>query len=74
MHVFVLSPVQLFVSPWTAALQDPLSMEFSKQEYWSGLPFPPPGNLPNPGVQPVSLASAVLAVRFFTTEPSGKPK
>ena len=65
MHVFVLSPVQLFVSPWTAALQDPLSMEFSKQEYWSGLPFPPPGNLPNPGIEP---ASPSLAGKFFTTE------
>ena len=73
-HVFVLSPVQLFVTPWTAARQAPLSMEFSKQEYWSGLPFPSPGNLPNPGAEPVSLASAVLAGRFFTTEPSGKPK
>ena len=74
MHVFVLSPVQLFVTPWTAACQAPLSMEFSKQEYWSGLPFPPPGDLPNPGIKPVSLASAALAGRFFTTEPPGKPK
>ena len=74
MHVFVLSPVQLFVTPWTAACQTPLSMEFSKQEYWSGLPFPPPGDLPNPGIKPVSLASAALAGRFFTTEPPGKPK
>ena len=74
MHVFVLSPVQLFVTPWTAAHQALVSMEFSKQEYWSGLPFPPPGDLPNPGIEPVSLASAALAGRFFTTEPPGKPK
>ena len=74
MHVFVLSPVQLFVTPWTAAHQALVSMEFSKQEYWSGLPFPPPGDLPKPGIEPVSLASAALAGRFFTTEPPGKPK
>ena len=67
MHVFVLSPVQLFVSPWTAALQDPLSMEFSKQEYWSGLPLPTPGDLPDPGIEPIFLASPALAGRFFTT-------
>ena len=50
-------------------------MEFSRQEYWSGLPFPPPADLPNPGTEPVSLVSLVslaLAGRFFTTEPSGK--
>ena len=74
MHVFVLSPVQLFVTPWTAAHQALVSVEFSNQEYWSGLPFPPPGDLPNPGIEPVSLASAALAGRFFTTEPPGKPK
>ena len=45
-----------FVTPWTAACQAPLSMEFSRQEYWSGLPFPPPGDLPNPGIKPVSPA------------------
>ena len=54
MHVFVLSPVQLFVTLWTAACQTPLSMKFSKQEYWSGLPFPPPGDLPDPGIKPMS--------------------
>ena len=59
-----------FVTPWTVAHQAPLSMEFPKQEYWSGLPFPPPGNLPDPGIKPVSPA---LAGRFFTTEPPGKP-
>ena len=49
MHMYVLSRVQLFVIPWTVACQAPLSMGFSWQEYWSGLPFPPPGSLPVPG-------------------------
>ena len=53
--------------PCTVALQTPLSMEFSRQEYWSRLPFPTPGNLPNPGIKPLSLASPALAGRFFTT-------
>ena len=48
-------------------------MELSWQEYWSGLPFPPPGDLPNPGAEPVSLAPPVLADGFFTTVPPGKP-
>ena len=52
------------------AHQAPLSMEFSRQEYWSGLPFPPPGDLPDPGTEPMSPA---LAARFFTTMPPGKP-
>ena len=47
--------VQLFLTPWTVALQAPLSMGFSRQEYWSGLPCPPPGDLPNPGIKPVSF-------------------
>ena len=51
-----LSHVQLFVTPWTGAYQAPLSMEFSRQEYWSGLPFPSPGDLPNPGIKPGSPA------------------
>ena len=46
------SRVQLFATPWTVALQGPLSMGFSRQEYWSGLPFPSPGDLPNPGIKP----------------------
>ena len=50
--------------------QAPLSRGFSRQEYWSGLPFPPPGGLPDPGIEPMSPA---LAGRFFTTEPHGKP-
>ena len=52
----------------------PLFMEFHRQEYWSGLPFPPPGDRPNPGMEPRSSASASLAGRFFTTEPPGKPQ
>ena len=53
--------------PWTAASQTPLSMEFSKQEYWSGLPFPSPGHLPDSGIEPRSLVCPALAGRFFTT-------
>ena len=52
---------------WTIALQAPLSMGFSRQEYWSGLPYPPPGDLPDPGIEPVSLISLALAGGFFTT-------
>ena len=52
---------------WTAARQAPLSMGFSRQEYWSGLPCPPPGNLPDPVIKPTSLMSPVLAGGFFTT-------
>ena len=55
---------------WTRANQVPLSMVFSRQEYWSGLPFPSPGDLSDPGIEPGSLA---LADGFFTTEPPGKP-
>ena len=56
-----------FCNPWTVALQAPLSMGFSRQEYWSGLPCPPSDDLPNPGTEPVSLMSPALASRFFTT-------
>jgi len=51
-----LSHVRLFETPWTVAYQATQSMEFSRQEYWSGLPFPPPGDLPNPGIEPGSPA------------------
>ena len=61
----VLSHVQLSATPWTVAHQPPLSMEFSRQEHWSGLPFPPPGDLPNPVIKPTSPA---LAGGFFTAE------
>ena len=52
---------------WTVAHQAPLSMGFSRQEYWSGLPCPPPGDLCDPGIEPTSLTSPALADRFFTT-------
>ena len=65
--------VQLFVSPWTAAHQAPLSMGFSRQEYWSRLPFSSPGGLSNLGIEPPSLAPATLAGGLFTTAPSRKP-
>ena len=58
---------QLFVTLWTTAHQSPLSMEFSRQEYWSGLPFPPPGDLPDPGIELMSLVSPAWAGGFFTT-------
>ena len=61
------SRVQLCATLWTVAHQASLSMEFSRQEYWSGLPFPPPGYLPDPGIEPVSLKSPVLPGGFFTT-------
>ena len=64
---FVLSHVQLFATPWNVAHQAPLTMEFFRQEYWRGVPFPTPGDLPDPGIEPVSLASLALAGRFFTT-------
>ena len=59
-----------FVTVWTVAYQAPVSLGFPRQEYWSGLPFPSPGDLPEPGINPMSLA---VAGRFFTAEPPGKP-
>ena len=73
MHAQLLSHIQLFVTLRTVARQAPLSMKFSKQEYWSGLPFPPPGDLLESGVELTSPAFPALASRFFTTEPPGKP-
>ena len=67
--VQLLSQVQLFATPRTVAHQAPLLMGFPKQEYWSGLPFLFPGNLPDPGIEPLSPA---LAGEFFTTKPPGK--
>ena len=61
--------VRLFETLWTVARQAPVSMRFFRQEYWNGLLFPSPGDLPNPGSEP---ASPALAGRFFTTEPPGK--
>ena len=66
----LLSHVQLYVIPWTATVQAPLSMKFPRQGYLSGLPFSTPGDLPDPGIE---LMSPALAGRFFTTEPPGKP-
>ena len=63
---------QLFVTPWIVALQVPLSMEFSRQEYWSGWPFPSPRDLPDPGIKPASLVSPALAGGIFTTAPLRK--
>ena len=57
-----LSRVGLFATPWTVAYQVPLSMGFSRQEYWSGLPFPSPGDLPDPEIEPESLASKSLQI------------
>ena len=67
------SHVQLFATPWTVAHQAPLSMEFSKQEYWSGLPCPPPRDLPDSGIKPLSLRSLALAGDFFTTSTTVVP-
>ena len=68
----LLSHVRLFATPWTVTHQAPLSMEFSRREYWNGLPCPPPGDLPNPGTEPVSLTSLALAGMFFTTSATWK--
>ena len=65
-----LSCVQLFVTPWTVAHQAPPSMGFSRQEYWSGLLFPSPGDVPNPGIEPLSPA---LQANSLPSEPPGKP-
>ena len=66
MCCLVAKSVRLFATPWTVAHQAPLSVGFPRQERWSGLPFPAPGDLPNPGIEP---ASPALAGGFFTTEP-----
>ena len=66
-YSYMLSHVPLFATPWTVARQAPLSVGFPRQEYWSGLPFPPQGDLPDPGIKPVSLMSPALAGRFFST-------
>ena len=65
-----LSRVRLFATPWTVAYQAPLSMGFSRQECWSGLPFPSPGDLPDPGIKPGSPA---LQADVLPSEPPGKP-
>ena len=70
MKVKSLSCVQLFATLWTVAYQASMSMGFSRQEYWSGLPFPSPGNLPDPGIKPGSPA---LEADALTSERPGKP-
>ena len=65
-----LSRARLFVTPWTVVYKAPLSVEFSRQEYWSGLPFPSPGDLPDPGIKPRSPTLQADALPF---EPPGKP-
>ena len=72
-YVSVLSNIRLLANPQTVGHQAPLSMGFSKQEYWSGLPFPPSGDLPNPGIKLMSLVSPALAGRFFTTSATWEP-
>ena len=69
----LLSGVPLFVTLWTVAGQAPLSVGFSRQDYWSGLPCPPPGDLCNPGIEPMSLMSLALQAASLPTEPPGKP-
>ena len=59
------------MTPWTVAHQAPLSVGFSRQEYWSGLPFLPPGDLPDPEIEPVALLSLALQADSFPSEPSG---
>ena len=71
MRAQLLSCVRLHMTPWTMVHQAPLSMGFSRQEHWVGLQCPPPGDLPKPGIEPVSPASAG---GFFTTEPPWKPR
>ena len=66
-NLWVHSCVRLFATPWTVAHHAPLSMGFPRQEYWSGVPFPPPGDLPNPGIKPGSLVSLAFGSIFFTT-------
>ena len=66
MYVYMLSHVLFFSTPWTVAHKARLSLEFSRQEYWSGLPFSTPGDLANHGIEPASLESSTLAGRFFT--------
>ena len=68
-----LSCVRLFVTPWTVVRQAPLSIEFSRQEYWSGFSFPTPEGLPDPGIKPESPVVPALAGGFFTTVPPGEP-
>ena len=69
--VKLLSRIRLFATPWTVAYQAPPSMGFSRQEYWSGVPFPSPGDLPDPGIEP---GSPIFQADALTSEPPGKPE
>ena len=69
----ILSHVRLFATPWPVACQAPLSMGFSRKQYWSGLLFPLPGDLPHPGMKPASPASPALPGGFFATKPPEMP-
>ena len=73
MHTQLLSCVQFFTTPWTITHQTPLTMEFFRQEYGRGLPFPPPGYLPDSWIESASPVSPALASRYYTTMPPGKP-
>ena len=68
-----LSRVRLFVTPWTVTYQAPWSMGFSRQEYWSRLPFPSPGDLPDLGIEPMSPVSLALQAYYLSTESLGLP-
>ena len=68
------SRVRLCATSWTVAHQAPLPMGFSREEYWSGLPFPPPGDLPNPGIKPVSPVASALQANPLSLSHLGKPK
>ena len=70
----LLSHVRLFVTPWTVAHQAPLSMESSRQEYWSGLPCPPPGDLPDPGIELMSSVFPALQAGSLPLAPPRKPQ
>ena len=69
----LLSHVQLSATPWTASCQDPLSLGFFRQEYWNRLPFPPPGDLPNPGIKPTSHVSPALQADYLPLSHQGSP-
>ena len=72
-HAQLLSHIRFFATPGTVAHQAPLSMGFPRQEYWSELPFLPPGDLPDSGIKPMSPVSPAMAGRLSSTEPPGKP-
>ena len=74
MSTMMFTPTRLFATSWIIALQAPLFLGFSRQEYWSGLPFLTPRDLPDPGIEPESLDSPELAGGFFANEPPGKPE